>query len=191
MSLVVLVASLFSLCGCGINSQEITSTNERQTSGVEEEDLSLYTSDLLQCVTNEIIKYKGKDNLYRLVTIDVSAFADFPIEGYEKSIQKTYADEDLAIAVFLDDKDIFESENDAEEYLNKNGFENSDNFAYDWDWTSIQITRRTDEDSIQSKELLHVAFSYNTIYESESMNIEVEYDDEEWAVTNVEWGPNS
>lgn len=180
----------FLLCGCGINSQELFPANEQQSS-VEEEDLSEYTSDLLQCVTNEFIKYKGLDHPYRLVTIDISAFEDFSIEKYEKWVEETYADEDLVVVVFTDKDDVYESESEAEEYLQKNGYENCESFPDDWDWTSIRITRRTEEETIQPREQLFVALSYRTIEESEGFEVKLKYDDEEWAVTKTEWDYNS
>lgn len=191
MSLLVFVTMLFSLCGCGINSQELIPENEQQSSSVEEEDLSEYTSDLLQCVTNEFIKYKGNDVPYRLVTIDVSAFEDFSIEGYEDWVRETYTDKDLAVVVFTDERDVLTSEDEAERYLEKNGYENCQSFPNDWDWTSIKITRRTKEETIQNKERLYVTLAYMTIEEREGCKVKLGYEDEEWSVMKVEWDYNS
>ena len=190
MSLAGLGVALILLCGCVMNSQELFPANEQQSS-VEEEDLSEYTSDLLQCVTNEFIKYKGLDHPYRLVTIDISDFEDFSIEKYEKWVEESYADEDLVVVVFTDKDDVYESDSDAEEYLQKNGYDNYESFPDDWDWTSIRITRRTEEETIQPKEQLFVALSYRTIDEREGCEVKLKYDDEEWAVTKTEWDYNS
>jgi hypothetical protein len=191
MSLAVLIVAQFLLCGCGINSQEWIPANEQQSSSVEEDDLTEYTSDLLQCVTKEFIKYKGHKSSCRLVTIDVSSFEDFPIDEYEKWVRETYNDKDLIVAVIADKHDKLTSENEAESFLEKNGYENYKSFPSGWDWTSIKITRRSEEETIQRKEHLNVDFSYMTINECEGCKVKMGYEDEEWSVMKVEWDYNS
>lgn len=166
--LIVLCSLIFLLCGCDTKKKE---------------DLSEYTVDLLQSVTTEFVKYQGMKAEKRLVSIDISAFQGIETEKFEEWIQETYADDNTVIVVFTDKSELFESRNEAEDYLRQSGYDNFD--ESDYDWTSITISRKSEKEPISKSEVLKIDISYPMIMAVEGFEVELEFDQEIWKIIEI------
>jgi len=166
--LIVLFGTIFLLSGCGVSKQE---------------DLSGYTIELLQSVTTEFINSRGFEAEKRLVSIDISAFQGISTEQYEEWLQETYADDDTVVVAFTDKSELFESRQEAEDYLSLSGHD--DFMVSDYDWTSIRISRKSEKEPIHKSEVLNVDISYPMIRCAEGFEIQMEFDDEAWKVIEV------
>ena len=166
--LIVLCSAIIILCGCDANKQE---------------DLSDYTIELLQSATTEFISSKGVKSDKRLVSIDISAFQGISTESYEEWIQETYADDDTVVVIFTDESELFTSPQEAKDYLSQSGY---DSFtASDYDWTSIRISRKSEEEPIHKSEVLNIDISYPIFSCAEGFEVRMEFDHEIWKIIEV------
>jgi len=170
----VLCSTIFLFCGCSVSKQEDLSNYTVDT---------VYTVELLQSVTTEFINYKGYTAEKRLVSIDISAFEEASTEKYEEWLQEAYADDNTVIVVFKDKNEIFKSHNEAKDYLSQSGHD--DFLESRYDWTSIKISRKSDNEAIHKSEVLNIDISYPLIMAVQGFEVLLEFDDEAWKVVEV------
>lgn len=137
-------------------------------------------SDLLKAISGDVLLRMGDDSEVRIITIDVSDFADYPIDDFTEWVTAKYGNDKCFVLVLEDGENPFEDDSDITSLLAEHGYEEDTK----WDWTNFYFERLDEEDSLSNREKIETHILYST-GDVEGWKLNVVYKNDQWEIKDT------